>query len=370
MKITAAIPCYNLQNRISVCLESLIAQDYKNIEILIIDDCSTDNSVEVINCFIDLHPEREFRLIVNEKNLGLSEVRNLAINEASGEALYFLDGDDTIEPETLSLLQQRMKETNAEIVCGSYRKKDINGNSFFFKQYPEDTIKGEFALATYLRKYINGSFRVAVWNILYNLDFLRTHDICCSTHYRTYESSLFTFKVALYARNVSYIHDITYNQFSVPTSISHQKKDLAFLHTVQAVIISVFDERCDYENRHKNQIIPPAILFMLSNICLTNGLLKKAMEADVNKNEKKIFLRWLKGEFHKNNMKWGSVVGIYNKISYMLLFSPFPYLLFRLYFSHLKAISKVVEYYIKIAKQILNSRRYEVLHNERNPRVS
>ena len=82
MKITVAIPCYNLQDRISASLESVIAQDYEDTEILIIDDGSTDKSVEVINSMIDLHPEREFRLIVNETNLGLCAVRNIAIKEA------------------------------------------------------------------------------------------------------------------------------------------------------------------------------------------------------------------------------------------------------------------------------------------------
>lgn len=342
MKITVAIPCYNLQDRISACLESVIAQDYKDIEILVIDDCSTDKSVKVINSLIDLHPDREFRLIVNETNLGLSKVRNLAIDEASGDALYFLDGDDTIEPGTITLFQQRMKETNAEVVCGSYRKRNINGKTLFGKQYPEDTINGDFALATYIRNYTNGPFDVAVWNKLYSLDFLRSYDIYCSTHYRTYESSLFTFKVALHARHVSYIHDITYNQFSVPTSITHRKKDLAFLHTVQAIFKSVLDEKRDFENRHKKQIIHPGILLLLNNICLTNGKLKKAMEADVNKNEKKLLLKWLKGEYCKNDIKWSSIVGVYNKIAYILLFSPFSYSLFRFYFSHWKAIYKIV----------------------------
>ena len=342
MKITVAIPCYNLQDRISACLESVIAQDYKDIEILVIDDSSTDNSVEVINCLINLHPEREFRLIVNDKNLGLSKVRNLAIKEASGEALYFVDGDDTIEPGTLSLFQQRMKETNAEVVCGSYRKKDTGGNTLYVKRYPEDTINGDFALATYIRNYTNGPFDVAVWNKLYRLDFLRFHDICCSTDYRTYESSLFTFNVALHARHVSYLHDITYNQFSVPSSITQQKKDLTFLHTVQAFIKSVLNEKRNYENSYNKQLIHPGILLLLNNICLTNGKLKKALETDVDKNEKKQLLRWLKGEYHKNNMKWSSVVGVYNKIAYILLISPFPYSLFRFYFRHWKTIYNIV----------------------------
>ena len=339
-----------MQDRISICLGSVIAQDYNDIEILVIDDCSTDKSVEVINNLIEQHHEREFRLIVNEANLGLSIVRNLAIKEARGEALFFLDGDDTIERETLSLFQQRMEKTNAEVVCGSYRKKDINGNTLFVKQYPEDTIKGDFALAIYIRKYISGPFGVAVWNKLYSLDFLRSHDICCSTLYRTYESSFFTFKMALYARNVSYIHDITYNQFKVPASITHQKKDQTFLHTVQAVFKSVLNEKCDFENVHQEQKIHPGILFLLSNICLTNGKLKKVMEADIDKVEKKRFLRWLKREYRINNMKWSNIIGIYNKISYILLISPFSYSLFRFYFNHLKTTSKIVGHYIKFTK--------------------
>ena len=70
MKVTVAIPCFNLQDRIARCLESVIAQDYKDIEILVIDDGSTDRSVEVVKSLIATHPEREFRLIINETNLG------------------------------------------------------------------------------------------------------------------------------------------------------------------------------------------------------------------------------------------------------------------------------------------------------------
>lgn len=352
MKITVAIPCYNLQDRISVCLESVITQDYKDIEILVIDDGSTDKSVEVINSVIDLHPEREFRLVVNETNFGLCEVRNIAIREAGGEALYYLDGDDTIEPGTLSLFQRRMEETNAEVVSGSYRKKNTIGNTVFVKQYPEDTINGKFALANYLMKHIINDriYSVGVTNKLYSLDFLRSHDICCSTDYRTLESSLFTFKVALHAQHVSYIQDITYNYFIVPSSITHLKKDQSFIHTVQAYIQSVFNEKCDFENNHKNQITHPGLLLLLGFCCLNNMKLWYVLNADVNKNEKKQFLRWLKRACRKNGMRWSSMVGVYNKIIYLLLISPFPYSLLRYYYSHWKTISKNIDNYAKPPK--------------------
>lgn len=341
-----------MQDRISACLESVIAQDYKDIEILVIDDCSIDKSVEVINSVIDQHPEREFRLIVNGTNLGLCEVRNLAIKEARGEALYYLDGDDTIEPGTLSLFQRKMEETNAEVVTGAYRRKDADGRNLFVKQYPEDTIDGDFALATYIMKHVinHSTFSVGVTNRLYSLDFLRSHDICCSTDYRTYESSLFIFKVALHARHISYLPDITYNYFIVLDSITHQKKDQAFIHAVQAFIQSVFDEKRDFENNHKNQITHPGLLLLLGFICLTNTKTKNVLEADVNKKEKKQFLKWLKREFRKSGMRWGSIVGVYNKITYLLLISPFPYSLLRYYFSHWESVSKIVDRYIKHTK--------------------
>lgn len=349
MKITVAIPCYNLQDRISECLESAIAQDYKDIEILVIDDCSTDKSVEVINCLIDLHPEREFRLIVNETNLGLCEVRNIAIKEARGEALYYLDGDDTIEPGTISLFQRRMEETNAEVVSGSYKRMKIRGNTTFSKQYPDDTINGGFALATYFRKHLTNDrvFSVGVTNRLYSLDFLRYHEICCSTDYRTYEASLFTFKVALHARHISYLTDITYNYFIVPNSITHQKKDQAFIHAVQACTQSVFDEKRDFENKNKEQITHTGLLLLLSYCSLNNTKIRDVLKADVDKNEKKQFLRWLKRVCHENGMRWSSIVGVYNKVIYLLLISPFSYSLLHYYYSHRKTVSRIVDYFIK-----------------------
>ena len=342
MMITVAILCYNLEDRIAACLESVISQDFEDMEILVIDDCSKDHSVEVVNDLIGKHPERIFRHIVNSENLGLSKVRNIAIKEASGEYLYFVDGDDTIESGTLSLFYRRIAETQADVVCGSFRKKNFEGKVYITKQFPEDTIKGEFAYASYIEKYINGYFCLAAWNNLYRMDFLRKHEICCATHYRSYEDRLFTFKVVLNARNVSYIHDVTYNYYDVKASIRHQRKDLAFLQNFMAVIESVFDAKRDFESLH-NRPLPPGALFLLNYICLTSGPLKNVIEANFSKDEKRQFLKWLKKQYRENNMNWSSIVGSYNRISYLILSSLLPYTLFCFYFSHIKTIAKVVE---------------------------
>ena len=187
MRITVAIACYNLEDRIADCLKSVIAQDFSDFEILVIDDHSTDNSVEVVRKLIKNHSEKEIRLVINEENLGLCKVRNLSIDEAQGDALFFMDGDDTIESSTLSLFHKRMEETGVDVVCGSFRKTDFAGDTLITKQFPDDTVKGNFAIASYIERHIKGFYWLPIWNNLYRLDFLRSHNICCATNYRKHE---------------------------------------------------------------------------------------------------------------------------------------------------------------------------------------
>ena len=341
MKITVAIPCYNLEDRISTCLESVITQDYKDVEILIIDDCSTDNSVDIIKGLIDRHPEGEFRFIINETNIGLNKVRNLAIDEAHGETLFFVDGDDTIEPGTLTQFHHRMEETQADVVCGSFRKRDFEGNTYIIKQFPEDTIKKDFAYISYIEKHINGYFNLGIWNNLYRLEFLRSHDIYCDTHYKIFEDRLFTFKVVLNARSVSYIHDITYNYFDVHHSICHQKEGDVFFQAYRAIIESAFETKYAFEKTHKIQCTPWGVYFLINYICLTDGLLKKYMTSGASDEEKKELIKWLREQYCKYSMNWSNIAGPYNKVSYLILKSPFPYAIFRYYFTHLQFIKKL-----------------------------
>ena len=349
MKITVAIACYNLEDRIAECLESVISQDFQNIEILVVDDYSKDHSVEVVNNVIKEHPEREFRLIINKRNQGLCRVRNISINEARGDAIFFMDGDDTIEPGTLSLFHKRMEETGVEVVCGSFKKTDGEGNTHLIKQFPDDTIKGDFAYATYIEKHIKGFFWLPLWNNLYRLDFLKAHNIYCATNYIKHEGSCFTFQICLNAQSVSYIHDVTYNWHESPSSITRQIDfNKEFLKIFRLVIESVIKAKNKFEFQHNNKPLPYGASFLLNYIILTQGLLKRGiMSPSIKTSEKKQFLKWLRRYYRKNNMNLSNIVGPFNRISYLILISPFPYALFRYYFRHLKTVSKIVNRLVK-----------------------
>ena len=343
--ITVAIPCYNLKDSIARCLESVIAQDYADFEILVIDDHSEDGSVEIVRDLLGRHSERPSRHIINEKNLGLNIVRNIAIREAKGDCLFFIDGDDTIEPGTLTLFHGIMEETGAEVVCGSLRKIDLEGKTILIKKCPVCSYVGDFAISTYIEKQQtarSGIFPYSVWNKLYRLEFLRQHQIRCSESHRYHEDNYFILQVAIHAKSVAFTDVITYNYIQAPMSICNHKADREKCNSIYAVMESVFGIYADLKVTLSEKPIPSGIMYLLNMLWLTGGMLRIFYTSELGKEEKKDFLRWLKERYRQNGLDWHNVIGIYNKLSYALLMSPFPYTLFHYYFKHLRTIVRLV----------------------------
>lgn len=108
-KISVIIPVYNVEKYLPRCLDSVINQTYRNLEIICVNDCSTDNSLDVIKEY-EKKDER-IKLIIRKQNGGLSAARNTGLNNATGEYLYFLDSDDWID---LDYIEQMLKIANKE----------------------------------------------------------------------------------------------------------------------------------------------------------------------------------------------------------------------------------------------------------------
>ena len=105
MKVSIIIPVYNVAPYIKRCLDSVVAQSFQDIECILVDDCGTDNSKEIVQQYIDNYQGQiQFKFIHHEKNLGLSGARNTGIKVATGEWLYFLDSDDSIIPDCIAIL--------------------------------------------------------------------------------------------------------------------------------------------------------------------------------------------------------------------------------------------------------------------------
>lgn len=127
-KISVIIPVYNVDKYLKQCLESIINQTLKDIELIIVDDGSTDNSKEVIEYYKSKYCNIK---TLYQKNQGVSVARNLALKHANGEYVFYMDSDDFLENNCLELLYDRAKKTDSEIVIFSH------------KEIYDDTISGK-----------------------------------------------------------------------------------------------------------------------------------------------------------------------------------------------------------------------------------
>ena len=134
--ITVVICLYNAENFIEETLMSLYNQTFKDFKLLIIDDCSTDNSVNKVNDFIRNKSFKEFELIKNSQNKGTAFIRNLALHEATTPLLLFFDADDIAKPRLLEKLYNKISENDDYIAVSCYSKYiDSNSNKIKGGQY-------------------------------------------------------------------------------------------------------------------------------------------------------------------------------------------------------------------------------------------
>lgn len=168
--ISIIVPTYNVEKYIRTCIESILAQTYRNIEVIIVNDGSTDQSLAVISDLICSHHNIK---VINQKNQGLSVARNTGIDAATGKYIAFVDPDDKIKPDFVSSLYQIADKTGADIVRGSFR--DFNGNipKGWVPDFNVPTNYGTIVLDQFLSSNIS----FVVWSSIYRLDFINSNHI-------------------------------------------------------------------------------------------------------------------------------------------------------------------------------------------------
>ena len=128
MKVSVIIPIYNVEEYLEECIDSILNQSLDNVEILCINDGSTDNSLSILNKYSERNSNIK---IINQENTGAGTARNRALKFAEGEYIYFLDGDDYLDKDTLLICYEEAKKNNLDIVTFDailFYEKSYNGN--------------------------------------------------------------------------------------------------------------------------------------------------------------------------------------------------------------------------------------------------
>ncbi len=142
-KITIIVPCYNVQYYLARCMDSLLNQTYQDIEITMVEDCSTDDTKRIVQEYEKKH--KNVKAIYNKKNGGLGHARNVALRKTKTKYVAFMDSDDWAEPDYIEELYKAIIKNNADLaICDIYVKSDDPSTSFREKMY--DTQPDKFGL--------------------------------------------------------------------------------------------------------------------------------------------------------------------------------------------------------------------------------
>lgn len=270
-KISVIIPIYNVAKYLERCLDSVLAQTFREFEIICVNDGSTDNSLEILQQYA----KKDERIkIITQENKGLSEARNVALDVAKGEFIAFADSDDYYAPNFLELLLKTQKDTSVDIVGCDFQKiyKSTDSLRPASQVYPKVYTD---ALKVLLHK--DNFIHFNVWNKLYKREVIG--DMRFVPHIY-YEDWVFNCCVFEKAQGFAWIKEKLYayriSNSSIMRSDFNEKKLQDYVHGIYAVhdyFIANAPEK--WEKVQQTRIARTIKMMMNSTLRAKNEELKK-----------------------------------------------------------------------------------------------
>lgn len=263
-KVSVIIPVYNVENYLRKCLNSLVNQTLKDIEIIVVNDGTTDNSQEIINEYVKKYPKKVVSII--QENGGQGAARNTGLLHAKGEYIGYVDSDDYVEENMYEELYKKAKEEDSDIViCGNNVVKEN------YELFSKEDVDKEFLLG-----------KMAVWNKIYKKNIIVDNKI----QFRSkvwYEDLDFTMKVYFSSKKISYVDKPLYNYLLREGSTMNNNNIKRNLELIEA-----FDSLIDYckdkkiYNKAKDEIeflcIYHMYIFATTRVLNTNNKYKDKIE--------------------------------------------------------------------------------------------
>lgn len=212
--ISIIVPVYNTECYLRACIESILNQTYKNFELILVDDGSTDNSWMI--CLEYQDKDRRVRSF-HKENTGVSSTRNFGLNKALGEYISFCDSDDIIKSNLYEVLFNTLIKYDVDRVCGGYEYLYPDGHQLYCKARKRD---GIYQMKDILPIMIDdgtlsGFLFSGVNNSIFKNEIIRKYNIRFSESIKYNEDSLFSFEYGLHTQNL-------YSLQSVPLYLYRQ----------------------------------------------------------------------------------------------------------------------------------------------------
>ncbi len=223
-KVSVVLPVYNAEVYLVRCLDSVLAQTYPNVEVVAVDDGSSDGSPAILDDYARRHPGRV--VVEHRANGGAAAARNRGIELCSGEYLTFIDNDDWLDPDFLQTMVEAARPSGAEVVCCGYRRPDSEGRVLLEAVPRPGDEWGRYVVE-------------AAWAKLYLTEHVRRHGL---TFLNTNidEDLYFSLPAIELAERVEVVSHAGYNWFYNTSSVSNtsqrSSEGLLFEETLDAIL--------------------------------------------------------------------------------------------------------------------------------------
>ena len=329
-KVSVIMPVYNASKYLDRSINSILNQTYDNLEIIIVDDSSTDNSKDIIKKYAS--EDNRIRPIYSEINQGVSKARNIGLNIFSGDYVLFMDADDYITKDAVEIMINKSIKYKADVV-DSYHLV-INNNKTFLESKPlkEDLVMGDKSNIEMLTKatYITGKLidKKLVKDLLFNVDL------------RRYEDLVFEHELKLKLNNYVLIKDVVYYYYQVSGSLINTlgEKHTAYMDAAKEVMDLYKNESKEVKEKIESLLFTNAFLTGITKIVKNDkniddnvNILKEYLLRfkDVFKTyeDNKMISKFIKNKYNKmvnNDKKIKSFIKLTKKIDFISLY--FKYL--------------------------------------------
>lgn len=230
--ISVIVPVYNVERVLHFCIDSIIAQSYKDFELILVNDGSADNSGEIC----DQYAERDKRIsVIHKENGGVSSARNVGIKKSKGEYICFIDADDYMEKSMIETMVHYMHTSQSDIVSCGVNWVDEDGNTLSIKCGDECVLNQPDAIKCLLT---NGIIREQVWDKLYKREVI--HNVRF-VEGKKIDDVFWTYRAIGNARKIAVIKDALYFYTQRSSSVMGAGYQDYWMQTLEA-----YQKRCDY----------------------------------------------------------------------------------------------------------------------------
>lgn len=227
--VSVIMPVYNAAKTLSYCLDTVFALNYPNLELIFVNDCSSDSGVQIITDYIDGNRHRQnihAKLFHHLQNRGVAAARNTGLEHAEGDYIYYIDSDDKVEPDALIVMMTEMLKQQAEIVgCEWYLTYRQNA------RYMKQPAVGSPEEAFY--KMTGGLLRWNLWLFLVKRSLYETHHIRFLEGMNMGEDLMVMGKLLLHARTIVMVHQPLYHYLQTNAASLTKATSDTYIHQVR-----------------------------------------------------------------------------------------------------------------------------------------